>query len=50
MKTVVLGVLPPNEAMEDFVRVRKAGKGEKVARSSELLRSGHHPVEAFRVE
>lgn len=32
MKTVVLDVRHPNEAMADFVPVWKTGKGEKVAR------------------
>ena len=32
MKTVVLDVRSPNDAMADFVRVWKTGKGEKVAR------------------
>ena len=32
MKTVVLDVRSPNEAMADFVRVWKTGKGEKAAR------------------
>jgi predicted transcriptional regulator len=32
MKTVVLDVRSPNEAMADFVRVWKTGKGEKTAR------------------
>ena len=32
MKTVVLDVRSPNEAMADFVRVWKTGKGEKSAR------------------
>lgn len=32
MKTVVLAVRSPNDAMADFVRVWKTGKGEKVAR------------------
>lgn len=32
MKTVVLDVRPPNEAMADFVRVLKTGKREKAAR------------------
>ena len=31
MKTVVLDVRPLNEAMADFVRVWKTGKGEKSA-------------------
>jgi predicted transcriptional regulator len=34
MKTVVLDVRSPNEAMADFVRVWKTGKGEKAARIS----------------
>ena len=32
MKTIVLDVRSPNEAMADFVRVWKTGKGEKSAR------------------
>jgi len=32
VKTVVLDVRSPNEAMTDFVRVWKTGKGEKTAR------------------
>ncbi|MDX2252858.1 MAG: hypothetical protein NW202_11255 [Nitrospira sp.] len=32
MKTVVLDVRSPNEAMADFVRAWKTGKGEKAAR------------------
>lgn len=32
MKTVVLDVRSPNEAMADFVQVRETGKGEKAAR------------------
>ena len=32
MKTVVLDVRSPNDAMADFVRVWKTGQGEKVAR------------------
>ena len=32
MKTVVLDVRSPNDAMADFVRVWKTGKGEKAAR------------------
>ena len=32
MKTVVLDVRSPNEAMADFIRVWKTGKGEKAAR------------------
>ncbi len=32
MKTVVLDVRPPKEALADFVRIWKAGKGEKAAR------------------
>ena len=32
MKTVVFDVRPPNEAMADFVRVWKTGKGEKSVR------------------
>ncbi len=32
MKTVVLDVRSPNEAIADFVRVWKTGKGEKAAR------------------
>ncbi len=32
MKTVILDVRSPNEAMADFVRVWKTGKGEKAAR------------------
>jgi predicted transcriptional regulator len=42
MKTVVLDVRSPNEAMADFVQVRETGKGEKAARitfaTPELLR------------
>lgn len=34
MKTVVLDVRPPSEAMADFVRVWKTGKGEKATRIS----------------
>lgn len=34
MKTVVLDVRTPSEAMSDFVRVWKAGKREKAARIS----------------
>ncbi len=34
MKTVILDVRPPGEAMADFVRVWKAGKAEKSARIS----------------
>lgn len=34
MKTVVLDVRSPNDAMADFVRVWKTGKGEKAARMS----------------
>lgn len=32
MKTVILDVRSPNEAMADFARVWKTGKGEKAAR------------------
>ena len=34
MKTVTLDVRPPRDSMEEFVRVWKAGKGEKSARIS----------------
>ncbi len=34
MKTVVLDVRSSNEAMADFIRVWKSGKGEKAARIS----------------
>ena len=34
MKTVILDVRSSNEAMADFVRVWKSGKGEKAARIS----------------
>jgi hypothetical protein len=32
MKTVILNVRSPKEALADFTRVWKTGKGEKVAR------------------
>lgn len=34
MKTIVLDVRSPNDAMADFARVWKTGKGEKAARIS----------------
>lgn len=34
MKTVILDVSPPDEAMSEFIRVWKSGKGQKAARIS----------------
>lgn len=40
MKTLVLDVRSPNEAMADFVRVWKTGRGKKSARKLCLNFSG----------